>query len=1626
MALVPAVHGSTRTWTGGYFSGLWSAHANWDTGAPQPGDDLVFPAGAAHLENTNNLGGYTLGSITISGSGYVLRGMGAGATIGLTGGLVASYGSGSSRVELNVRLEAAQMFERSSSLGSFYLSGDVDLNNNVLTVYSAGSFYLGGAIAGSRDLLKVGTGTVQLHGDTANTVTGTVHVRAGTLELNKNGVDALGGNLVIGDNIGSDTVRLLRNSQMPGTTEVTVNVSSLLDLDNHAQTVAGLTLNGGRVATGLGVLTLGGDVIAQAGSGPVLARISGVLSLGSGLHTFHCDWNGYSPALSVDARMMGAGGLKLTGNAGMHLAGSNTYAGLTIVAEHLLGIEHDHALGAISAGTIVSNGASLLLDRDGLSIAGEQLTLHGPGLSGSQGALWSANGHSCTWEGNVILMGDTEIGVVGPGGELWLRGVINGNAGFAKTKTGTLYLAGDFGNTHTGPTRLDEGTLVLAKTVPDGAVRYGELIVGDGLGGDNADVVRYGGPHQVHSSVGIRVNSSGRLDLDAFNDTVGDITLYGGTVGTTTGTLTLAGDVVVGNNPAGQSILEGSVALSGVRTFDVASTPFFPDLRVDAAIGGPGGLLKTGGGSLGLYQHNAFAGAATLNGGSVHVFQSGSLGGSAGGTTVNPDASLALAGTVHVASEPLTLNGAGIAETGALDSDNTSNSWSGPITLAGDSWVTIASGGTLNLAGPIDGPAGLTKAGAGTLVFSGSDTNSFAGDTWILQGTLALDKTGVDRAFSGPGTLFIGDDRGGLNADVVRLLRGTQIHVTTGIRVNESGLLDLNNHDDALGDLTLFGGRITTGTGTLITAGTLTSVASENYIADIDGHLELAGSLRNVVVADSAFWPDMRIDAAIIGTGGLRKNGPGSLHLSASNSYAGLTLVAQGDVTVLNSHALGQAGSGTVVSNGASLVLINNIHVPEEPASLTGAGRGGTWGALYVFQGSNSWAGNIALEGDAVVRVNAPEHLTLSGILGGHGGLTKTSDGSLQFSGSEANVYAGTTVLQGGVLLLDKSLANAAIPGDLVIGDGVGGSDADVVRLRRSTQVANGAAVTLTGSGLLDLDGHGEAFDRLTGSGRVYLGGGYLNLGARDGSSTFDGVIGGAGGRLTKLGTGTLTLGGDNAYTGTTLIEDGKLVVQGVQPASAVSVDPGATLAGTGIVGPIISSGTVAPGVSPGRLTSGNVDLRSGATFAVELNGPSPGSGHDQLNAAGTVALNSATLSATLDAVAAEGDTFTILANDGTDSVTGQFLGLAEGAEFSAGPARLAISYTGGTGNDVVLTVVGTALESVRTEVGTGNGDGKVDPDECNLLYVVLTNTTASTLTGIETVLSTTHSQVLIHQAASAYPNILAAGAAMNRTPFQLSTLPTLDCRAAVDLELMVTTATHGSFLVQFSLKPGCDPGTGPCLPCPDQSVAGVLASSDATLSEMLTRDGNASVCGKPKTCPGTQTVTMPVHYDAYGFQNGASNACVRVQLRARGPLYSAAYAPQFDPRDLCRNYVADAGTTGNATFEFDAAAGQVYVIVVAETGVLALDKDYLLTVSGGSCDPWLEIHPAQGENVVLSWPTFAPAHQLESRGSLDPEATIRWFPQGPLPVVHQGQYMTTNTTSAIPMRFYRLHSPAK
>ena len=163
--------------------------------------------------------------------------------------------------------------------------------------------------------------------------------------------------------------------------------------------------------------------------------------------------------------------------------------------------------------------------------------------------------------------------------------------------------------------------------------------------------------------------------------------------------------------------------------------------------------------------------------------------------------------------------------------------------------------------------------------------------------------------------------------------------------------------------------------------------------------------------------------------------------------------------------------------------------------------------------------GSVTLATNARIGVAAAgDVLTISGVIGGAGGLTKVGAGTLALT--RANTYSGDTGISAGTL---RVAAGNVIP------DGAGKGNVVV-------------------EGTLDLNGWSEAINGLSGSGIIdntAAGTASLGVGMNDQGGTFSGTIQDTGGDLTvnKLSTGTLTLGGSNSYNGATTIDSGGTLV---------------------------------------------------------------------------------------------------------------------------------------------------------------------------------------------------------------------------------------------------------------------------------------------------------------------------------------------------------------------------------------------------------------------------------------------------------------------------------------------------
>jgi len=1238
-------------------------------------------------------------------------------------------------------------------------------------------------------------------------------------------------------------------------------------------------------------------------------------------------------------------------------------------------------------------------------------------------------------------------------GDFFFSGIISGTGNLVKTNVGTLRLDGAGHNTYSGFTRFDGGVLELSKfaivpTPTNFTAIPGDLSIGDGNGLVGTDVLRLLADDQIADTSDVTVRNSGLFDLNGNSDRIGSLTMQGGEVDSGNGVLILGGNLttLTDDNPA---FINGNLSLGGAsRTFEINSGAPAADLRINASISAgtisliaTAGFTKTGGGSLFLAGTNTYNGTTTINDGQVALLSDRALGatatplGASAPTVVNADGNLFLSG-VQVTNEDLTINSGNPG--GAFNASGASV-WTGDILLSTDTF--ISSSGSLLLNGAITGVGGFTKLSGGSVTLGGANVNTYTGTTIVRNGTLLLDKNTLaadDATMSGP--LVIGEDELPENTDIVRFLRCCQLPPDTDITINSSGLLDLNGFGQNARNIIFNGGDIATdAAGSILPTGDITVNRNTNSQAVISGRMSvLSNPIINVT--GHFFSPDLSITALLHGAGGFTKNGVGEVGLSAANTYSGLTTVNDGLLIVDNSSALGTTANGTVVNSGAVLSLRFGVDVPAETLSLAGTGQG-SLGALGSAFGSNSWAGNITLSGNATISVDAGDFLNLTSAINGSFDIAKTGTGTLIFSGGTANSFDDMFV-NAGTLLLNKSIANAAGPADLSIGDGSG---TDIVRLVSDNQILDTAEVHINLGGRLDVNDMNETTGAIDGRGLIDLGSGILRAGADNDSSVFSGLIIGTG-NIFKLGTGTWTLTGDNTYSGSTTVSAGTLVVDGDQHQSQIIVNGTATLAGEGVVGNLQVFGSIQPGTSPGILTCSNVSFAAQGDYFVELNGPAPGTGHDQLSVRGTNQLGNSTLHLSVGAGFApfEGDRVTILNNDASDAIQGTFSGLPNGSLLSAGGLEFRILYNAGSGNDVVLAVTNTALFLASLPVvATGNGNGEIEPGECNLLRIVLANKLGGIVSGVSATLTSTSPIVTVTQPFSTYPNLPPSSVRTNNTPFQISTAPSLICGTNIDLVLIVDTATNGTFNVPIRMYTGTAGAamrfnrTGdqaiPDLGALDSTinVAGVTTPTHHVVISLHlshTTDDNLDI-----SIEGPDGTTVVLSSDNGGTFDDYGTSCADADRTifndgASLPITSGAapFRGTFRPEQPLAVYRGKFGGNVNGTWHLnigDDTAGGIgtlhcWSILVFPTACQP---------GGGECEQCvgcpqrLDIESLPANRVRLKWSTSAVGYDLIASPTVAPSGS--YVPIGPEPVVTGGKFTVTNTTPGA-ARFYQLRKP--
>lgn len=458
--------------------------------------------------------------------------------------------------------------------------------------------------------------------------------------------------------------------------------------------------------------------------------------------------------------------------------------------------------------------------------------------------------------------------------------------------------------------------------------------------------------------------------------------------------------------------------------------------------------------------------------------------------------------------------------------------------------------------GAIIGPASLAKSNTGTLTIS-TLNNCYTGKTTIAGGTVVVSEL---NAAGYPSPL------GAANSSPANLvLAGSPTLRVTGASYTDRGL------------------TLGAGTNTL-------------DVSNAAGQVTWAGLLT--------------------GPGALLKTGPGTLALTRSNNFSGVTIIQAGALSLggddANQYGFGAGGTGTVILQGGTLTMFDNS-----------SSYNSIYWTLHVPAGSTG-------------TLNADSRVDYRGALTGAGTLT------FRVPYVRTTLYGNWSAFSGQINVTTDSDG-----GDFRVSNGNGYANASIHLADRVSAYHTTAGASV-------------AIGALSGAAGSKLSNTAWTVGAKNTNSTFAGSI--AGNSINKVGTGTWTLTGSNYYTGPTTVTAGTLMVNGDNRSAsgAVTVAAGAVLAGTGFIGgatTIQNGGTLSPGSNTiGTLTfTGSLNLEAGCTNRFEIN--KTASAADRVDVAGALKLGGALVVTNRSGTLAAGDTFRLF-NAGTLSGSFQTVAL--------------------------------------------------------------------------------------------------------------------------------------------------------------------------------------------------------------------------------------------------------------------------------------------------------------------------------------------------------------------------------
>lgn len=468
------------------------------------------------------------------------------------------------------------------------------------------------------------------------------------------------------------------------------------------------------------------------------------------------------------------------------------------------------------------------------------------------------------------------------------------------------------------------------------------------------------------------------------------------------------------------------------------------------------------------------------------------------------------------------------------------NAPSGTWSDAGVNWTTAADGSGAPFLW-IDNAVAVFSAGTNA---TGSYTVSLgAGSSLSASGILFQDGTVT---LGGTGTLSFSQPLPGI-APYVNLGANP---VTIGSGVTLSSLFGLTFGGNG-GNVTLLGTTNVLGTTTL--DGLVLQLGAAHRLSDAstvqvnaDGTLNLAGFNETVGgLAGSG--------TVLLGAGTLTVASVSDTTFSGAMTGPG-ALVKSGSATLALGSAVGWTG-GTTINAGVLALGASNIF-PDTASLVVNAGGTFSLGTFSDRLAAVTGSGTVTL-GAGTLELGDASSFAFDGVINGLGSLVKRGAGTLTLGG--ANTFLGSASITAGTL-----------------------------HLGANHRLADALDVDVAAGATLDLSGHQEVIDALTGTGTVLLTGAQLGAGWNNGTFTVGATLTGPG-DFNKWGNGIVTLNGTFGPSGTFGVQQGILGLGSpdrLADGTTLFVAPGATFTlnnHTETVAALTGLGTVALGT--GRLT---------------------------------------------------------------------------------------------------------------------------------------------------------------------------------------------------------------------------------------------------------------------------------------------------------------------------------------------------------------------------------------------------------------------------------------------------------